>query len=174
MRTDRSGPHHLPEHQQRANFPPVRPRTRQGLDKLDNQPNWKRTHGRNSYALLDQPSGSVPWPHDVSANSPADVGKSFGVPCRIERWAVRPPYLWTILTDSSQRGKLIREGWRASLRVFGLAVISDIIHQWIAQQWIYPGEALMVALILAVVLYLILRGPVNRIARRFPGKLKQG
>jgi hypothetical protein len=63
----------------------------------------------------------------------------------------RPPYLWTILTDRSQRWKLIREGWRATARVFGLAVISDFIHQWIAQRWIYPGEALMVALILAVV-----------------------
>ncbi len=79
----------------------------------------------------------------------------------------RPPYLWTILTDRSQRGKLIREGWRATVRVFGLAVVSDFIHQWIAQRWIYPGEALMVALILAVMPYLILRGPVNRLARRF-------
>ena len=85
----------------------------------------------------------------------------------------RPPYLWTILTDRSQRGKLIREGRRAIARVFALAVISDCIHQWIFQRWIYPGEVLMVALILAVMPYLILRGPVNRIARRFGRTVEQ-
>lgn len=84
----------------------------------------------------------------------------------------RPPYLWTILTDRFQRWTLIREGWRSTARVFGLAVISDFIHQWIFQKWIYPGEALIVALILAVVPYLILRGPVNRIARRGRNKAR--
>jgi hypothetical protein len=42
----------------------------------------------------------------------------------------------------------------------------DVIYQWIVQRWIYPGETLIVAMALAVIPYLLLRGPVNRLARR--------
>ena len=78
----------------------------------------------------------------------------------------RPPYLWTVLTDPEQRADLLREGWKAIARVFLLAVIMDVIYQWIVLRWIYPGELLLVAVFLAVVPYLLVRGPVNRIARR--------
>ena len=78
----------------------------------------------------------------------------------------RPPYLWTILTDPSQRVGLIREGWKACARVFFLAIIIDLIYQWIVQRWVYPGELIVVAIVLALVPYLLIRGPVNRLARR--------
>jgi hypothetical protein len=77
----------------------------------------------------------------------------------------RPPYFWTILTDPEQRAGLLRQGWKATARVFGLAVLMDIIYQWIVQRWIYPGEVLIVAILLAIVPYLLIRGPVTRIAR---------
>ena len=79
----------------------------------------------------------------------------------------RPPYFWTILTDPSQRAALLREGWRSVARVFVLAIVMDVIYQWIVLRWIYPGEMLIVAVALAVVPYLLLRGPVNRLARRW-------
>ncbi len=79
----------------------------------------------------------------------------------------RPPYFWTILTDPSQRADLLRQGWKACARVFFLAIIMDVIYQWIVQKWIYPGETIVVAIVLALVPYLIVRGPVTRIARRF-------
>jgi hypothetical protein len=79
----------------------------------------------------------------------------------------RPPYFWTILTDSSQRAGLIREGWKAVVRVFILAIVMDVIYQWIVRRWIYPGETLIVAVVLAVFPYLLLRGPINRLVRRF-------
>ena len=79
----------------------------------------------------------------------------------------RAPYLWTILTDPSQRAGLIREGWKACARVFFLAIIIDLIYQWIVQRWVYPGELIVVAIVLALVPYLLIRGPVNRVARRF-------
>ena len=78
----------------------------------------------------------------------------------------RPPYLWTILTDPSQRVGLIREGWKACARFFFLAIIIDLIYQWIVQRWVYPGELIVVAIVLALVPYLLIRGPVNRLARR--------
>jgi len=78
----------------------------------------------------------------------------------------RPPYLWTILTDSTQRVALVREGWKAVARIFVLAIVMDVIYQWIVRRWIYPGETLIVAVALAVFPYLLLRGPINRLARR--------
>lgn len=77
----------------------------------------------------------------------------------------RPPYFWTILTDPAQRPVLIREGWKSIARVFVLAVIMEVIYQWIMLRWFYPGEALTVAVLLAVVPYLLLRGPINRVVR---------
>jgi hypothetical protein len=79
----------------------------------------------------------------------------------------RPAYFWTILTDPSQRADLLRQGWNAVGRVFILAVIMDVIYQLIVLHWLYPGELLLVAILLAVVPYLLIRGPVNRLARSF-------
>jgi hypothetical protein len=79
----------------------------------------------------------------------------------------RPPYFWTLLTDSTQRVDLLREGWRSIARVFILAVVMDFIYAWVMGRWIYPLETLIVAIVLAVLPYLLLRGPVNRIARRW-------
>ena len=79
----------------------------------------------------------------------------------------RPAYFWTIFTDPVQRGALLREGWQAVAKVFCLALIIDAIYQWIVQRWLYPGEMLIVAIMLAIVPYLLMRGPVNRLARRW-------
>jgi hypothetical protein len=79
----------------------------------------------------------------------------------------QPPYFWTILTDAKNRADLLREGWRAIARVFLLAVIMDVIYQWIVERWVYPVEVVIVAILLAVVPYLLIRGPVNRIARQW-------
>ncbi|HEX6648880.1 MAG TPA: hypothetical protein VF075_05060 [Pyrinomonadaceae bacterium] len=77
----------------------------------------------------------------------------------------RRPYLWTLLTDASQRADLVRHGWKAIGRVFILAVVMDLIYQLIVVRWVYPLELLVVAIVLAVVPYLLIRGPVNRLAR---------
>jgi hypothetical protein len=82
----------------------------------------------------------------------------------------RPPYFWTILTDPSQRTDLLREGWKSVARVFVLAIVMDVIYQLIVLRWIYPFELILVAILLAVVPYLLIRGPVNRLVVRLRGK----
>ena len=52
-------------------------------------------------------------------------------------------------------------------KAFVIAVMIDCIYQIIELRWFYPSEALMVAAILAVLPYLLMRGPLNRIARRW-------
>ena len=82
----------------------------------------------------------------------------------------RPPYLWTILTDPSQRADLLHEGWKSVARVFVLAIVMDVIYQLIVLRWVYPLELILVAVLLAVVPYLLIRGPVNRLVRYLRGK----
>ena len=77
----------------------------------------------------------------------------------------RVPYFWAVFTNAAHRKELLREGWKAVSRVFILAIIMDAIYQYIVLRWFYPGEALLVAFVLAFVPYLLLRGPVNRIMR---------
>lgn len=77
----------------------------------------------------------------------------------------RPAYGWAVVADKVQRGELLREGWKHISRLFLAAVVVDMIYEIIAFHWIYPGQALLVAGVVAVPSYLLLRGPANRIAR---------
>jgi hypothetical protein len=51
-------------------------------------------------------------------------------------------------------------------KVFIFAVVLDVVYQWIVLKFVYPGEVIIVAFILAIVPYLILRGIANRIASK--------
>ena len=79
--------------------------------------------------------------------------------------AGRPAYGWAILTDSQHRSGLLREGWKTVAKVFTLALIIDVVYQLIVERWVYPGESLLVAFLLAIVPYLLIRGPAARITR---------
>jgi hypothetical protein len=50
----------------------------------------------------------------------------------------------------------------------------DVIYQLIVLGWIYPLELLTVTVALAVVPYILIRGPVNRLARYFRRKNEPG
>jgi hypothetical protein len=80
--------------------------------------------------------------------------------------AGKTPYFWCLLSDPSQRTDMIKDGWKSVGRVFILAVVLDAVYQIIAIHFFYPGEALIVAFILAILPYLIVRGLVTRLARR--------
>jgi hypothetical protein len=77
----------------------------------------------------------------------------------------KPPYFWTMFTDPAERRAMLRDGWKSVGRVFVLAIVMDAIYQFIVERWFYPGEAVVVAITLAIVPYLLVRGPVNRIVR---------
>ena len=81
--------------------------------------------------------------------------------------AGRPAYLWAALTSSADRAQLLHGGWKDMRVPFLVAAVLDSIYQIIIHHWIYPLELLFTATLLALVPYIILRGPVNRVARRF-------
>jgi hypothetical protein len=78
----------------------------------------------------------------------------------------RPPYLWAIFSNQAERRNLLREGWKEVGKIFIIAILIDFVYQIIAFRWFYPGEALVLAAILALIPYLLIRGPLSRIARR--------
>ena len=81
--------------------------------------------------------------------------------------ANRPPYFWSLLTQPTQRQRLIREGSMAVMRVMVLGAVIDALYQLIVFRWIYPGELVAVVLGLAFLPYVLLRGPIERIASRW-------
>lgn len=74
-------------------------------------------------------------------------------------------YFWAIFSNPEERKELMKSGWKSIGKIFILAVILDIIYQLKVFHKIYPGEVLIVAFVLAIVPYLLLRGPVNRLMR---------
>jgi hypothetical protein len=76
------------------------------------------------------------------------------------------PYNWALISDPDHRRALLRSGWKSAGKVFVMAIIIDLVYQWIVFRRFYPFEALLVAVILAFIPYLLIRGPVTRIVRR--------
>lgn len=76
-----------------------------------------------------------------------------------------PPYFWSIATDASRRGDRLHEGLIATARVILLGLGMDVIYQIIEFNTFYPGEAAIIAVLLAFVPYLLLRGPFARLVR---------
>lgn len=85
----------------------------------------------------------------------------------------KPAYFWELATDSAERRAMLKDGWRSIGKLFILATVLDAIYQYIVQRWIYPLDAVLIAVILAIVPYLLVRGPVNRIARRMRNHAKE-
>jgi hypothetical protein len=79
--------------------------------------------------------------------------------------AGKPPYFWALLTHPTQRKAMIRDGWKSVGKVFVLALALDVVYQLIATRFVYLGEVVIVAFLLAIVPYLVLRGLVTRVAR---------
>jgi hypothetical protein len=77
----------------------------------------------------------------------------------------RPAYFYSLSTDPANRRSRLRDAFKAVSRVFTFAIIMDLIYQEIVLRWFYPLQALIVAFVLAFLPYILLRGPVNRIAR---------
>ena len=80
--------------------------------------------------------------------------------------AGRTPYLWTVLTNAEKRGGRLREGLIATSRTILMGLVMDTIYQAVVLKTFYPGEAVLVAILLAFVPYLLLRGTIARIAQR--------
>ena len=85
--------------------------------------------------------------------------------------AGNPPFLWTVLTDRTHRAQALKSGWKDVGKVFAIATVLDVVYQIVAKTGVRVLESLLVAFILALVPYMLFRGPITRI---LSGKRKSG
>jgi hypothetical protein len=77
-----------------------------------------------------------------------------------------PPYFWSLFSDPVNRLARLKDGWKDVSKVFALALVLDLVYQFFVQGTVFPFEMLIVAIVLAMVPYLLIRGLVTRFARR--------
>lgn len=78
--------------------------------------------------------------------------------------AGRPGYLWGLITDPGTRKEQLKSGWKSIGKVAIIAVILDLVYQFIDKDNVNWLGSLIAGVILAIVPYILLRGPVNYIA----------
>jgi hypothetical protein len=79
----------------------------------------------------------------------------------------RTPYLLALLRGVEPRGARLWGGIVSTARILILGVIMDVIYQELVLKTFYPAQAGVIAVLLALVPYLLLRGPFERIARHW-------
>lgn len=77
----------------------------------------------------------------------------------------RNPYLWTVLTNPLKRSSRLHEGLVSTARIILLGLGMDLIYQYLVFDTFHPAEAVIIAGLLCFLPYLLLRGPITRIAR---------
>jgi hypothetical protein len=115
-------------------------------------------------SLLARPNGPLGFRFFLQPSMAAIVAIRDGL---YDARAGRSPFAWTIVSSSPERGGRLREGLNATAKIllFGLAM--DTIYQIIVFKAFYPYEALIIALLLAFLPYLIIRGLASRIALKY-------
>lgn len=116
--------------------------------------------------LLDRPGGPMTFRFILQPIMAAIAALYDG---RGDAQTGRSPYLWTILSNPDKRGRRLREGIISTARVILLGLCMDLIYQFVEFRTFFPAEAVIVALLLAFVPYLLLRGPMARVARLWSG-----
>ena len=86
----------------------------------------------------------------------------------------RTPYFTAILRGVEPRGGRLWEGIVSTARTLILAVVIDVIYQWPVLRTFYPDEAAVIAILLAFVPYLLLRGPFQLLSRHWVAKPTSG
>jgi hypothetical protein len=77
----------------------------------------------------------------------------------------RTAYLLAILRGVEPRDGRLWEGIVSTARILILGIVMDSVYQWLVLKTFYPAQAAVIAVLLAFVPYLLLRGPIERIAR---------
>lgn len=76
------------------------------------------------------------------------------------------PFFWTVFTDPGHRRYMIKSGWKSICKVLIVAIVLDLVFQYRALRVFHPAVALFAGLVLALVPYLLVRGPLSRLMRR--------
>jgi hypothetical protein len=120
---------------------------------------FERSSGPLSFRFILQPSMAVIAAIRDSAKA-ARTGRAL--------------YVWTIAHDPASRIPLLRDGLNATARIILLGLAMDLIYQLIVFGTFYPVEAVIIAVLLAFVPYLVARVLFAPIVRRWRGGASAG
>ena len=81
----------------------------------------------------------------------------------------KPTFLRAVAFHPEQRRDLLRYAWKDIGNAFLVGVIMDVVYQLIALRWLYPNEAIIVAFLLALIPYVLVR----TVLRRLVGQKKE-
>ena len=76
-----------------------------------------------------------------------------------------PPFVWGFVTAPQERKRLLAGVWKDIGKIFIIAILLDTVYQVIALRTVYVLQVLLVAVVLAILPYVLIRGPVTRLAR---------
>jgi hypothetical protein len=124
------------------------------------------TRGRIWQNLFDRPGGPMLFRFFLQPTMAAIAAWRDGV---ADARSGRTAFLAGALADPTQRTVRLNEALVATARIILLGLVMDIIYQAIEFKSFHPAEAVIIALMLAFVPYVVLRGLFTRIARRWVG-----
>ena len=75
----------------------------------------------------------------------------------------RGAYIWKFVHKPHHRRQLLASGVKSISKVFVMALAVDVAYQFLEWGGLKPLQALLTATVLAVIPYVVLRGPVNRV-----------
>ena len=112
--------------------------------------------------MLERPSGPLSFRFILQPSVAAIVAIHDGIK---DARAGRLPFFHTIIRKPRERVGRLREGLIATARIILLGIAMDVVYQLLVFKAFYPDEAVIIAFVLAFLPYVLVRGPVTRIAR---------
>ncbi|MFO1158572.1 MAG: hypothetical protein U1E60_07020 [Reyranellaceae bacterium] len=117
--------------------------------------------GRIWQNILDRPGGPMTFRFVLQPAMAAAAALVDGVK---DARTGRTSFLWAILTSRDKRAGRMHEALVSTARIILLGLLMDTIYQALVFETFHPGEAAIVALLLAFVPYVLLRGPFAHLA----------
>jgi hypothetical protein len=117
--------------------------------------------------ILARPGGSMTFRFILQPAMAAAVALRDGLS---DAQLGRRPYLWALIRGvrgPEGRAGRLWEGIISTARIIILGVVMDVIYQWLVLKTFYPAQAAVIAILLAFVPYVLLRGPFHRVARHW-------
>jgi hypothetical protein len=130
--------------------------------------------GRLWSDILDRPGGPMTFRFILQPAMAVIAAARDGV---LDARTGRRPYFWALIhgvRDPNGRSGRLWQGVISTARILILGVVMDIIYQWKVLGTFFPAQAAVIAILLAFVPYLLLRGPFARVARHWVAQPASG
>lgn len=82
----------------------------------------------------------------------------------------RPAYFWALFTQKAHRRELVQSGWRSISKLVFMGLLLDVVYQILAPGQFRILETIVIAAVLCVLPYVLMRGPINRLLRWFASR----